>query len=295
MSSATVQVLEETALSVRSKTPWLRLALLIGALLLLNLTMVALSSVAFRTVSISGVWILSLFQGWLLTMPALAAMWLTWGNGSIVWRLPVTLGVTMLAVAFVAVLRAQEYNPALVMFAHMVLEQFIMILGLHAVMMPLRGYLGWHFWFSPPAVADEKPKRGAKWSLLHIMVWTAFAAFPLAFARLLAVWQSDWGAAYPWIEFPLIAVITMVAPVAATFALFFEEQPKLLRLSVALLAMPAVCLLMLAIVGLLGQPIDPRLSALASLGLTASAFANLLLVRLFGVRLHRPSRLAVPS
>jgi len=279
---------------VRGQTPWLRLAALTVLLIALNVAVTnGLVQACLWLGQPQWAWGPAgrFAHGWLAFLPVLLALWLTWGGGAIAWRMLLVLLTTAAGIAIPRFFdndptsAYQEFIGSLLMFC-------VAIFTIHLLLMPLRGYLGWEFWFAPTS-ANTSPPRAMRWSLLHIVGWTAFAAFPLAFARLLATWcENWWGQPAGW-DFWFSLIINFALPLLAAGAVMVAIFFTHIRLAVRLGVLPVTFGFVFILLSTLGPLIwgtTPRLSnefAIAS-GMMASALVNLSLIRLFGVRLHRP-------
>jgi hypothetical protein len=158
------------------------------------------------------------------------------------------------------------------------------------IMLPLRGWLRWELGFHPPQLA--KPRRGAKWSVFDVLGYTAFAAFALAFIRLLDLWIINGGANefQRWVSrlFMLKSVLIAIGASAAGLAILLHPIPWRWRLAAIALA---ATLFFAGEFGYYAALRPARLGpwpvAAAALGILLASLTNFAILRLGGMQLWR--------
>lgn len=286
---------------------WLRLGLLIVGLLILNTLMAdgarelflqQRGAPGFR----SWMWLLFFGMGWDAFSPILLGLWLAWGGGRLVLRLALVLCVTAAEITIPLALFSTPLARAWEMGYQSLLGEFLMysvlIFSIQLIMLPLRGWLGWQLGFAPPPEL-AKSRRGAKWSVFDVMGYTAFAAFALAFVRLLDLWMTNIGNEQGdnvW----LIILLEFAMPVAGTSAaalvILLEGFSWRWRLAAIPLTMLAFFACQFGYRLALGLPPSGQFDAATmALGTVLAPFLNFALLRLAGVRLWRRAESAAAS
>ena len=151
---------------------------------------------------------------------------------------------------------------------------FFMILLFHGLLLPLRWLLGWRLDFDPAYHARENTGR-LQVGVVHFLGWTTFLAIPCAIIRLMP--QED------LVEIAKIclSVSAMTLPVAASFTLAVVGR-KTWRWMFAAVAIFGIT--WTAEVFIPGLVFTQNFLQF-NLGIVAAVAGNLLVLRLFGLRL----------
>jgi hypothetical protein len=184
--------------------PWLRLALLVVGLLLLDLAIGHLTWELWQRTRPAGQYLLMIHFGWNRVPALVLAVWLTWGPGRLVARL---VAVLLLAFIYCGInihlhsgRLGDDIVATLVGATVFLLAQ---ILTLHALAYPVK------------ALLQRQGAQRWRWSLADVIACTAFAAISFATIRLHDMYRTSTPGSYPnWLD-----LVTQTAPAAISLPL----------------------------------------------------------------------------
>lgn len=151
---------------------------------------------------------------------------------------------------------------------------FFMVLLFHGLLLPLRWLLGWRLDFDPAYHAREKTGR-LQVGLVHFLGWTTFLAIPCGILRLM---PED---GIEEITLICLGVSAMTLPVAATLFLAAVAKQTWRWLLFATLVFVAAW----GIESVLPTMIFTEHFLQFNLGIAAAVLGNLVVLRLFGLKL----------
>lgn len=161
---------------------------------------------------------------------------------------------------------------------------FFMVLLVHGLLLPLRWLLGWRLDFDA-AYHRRETNRRMQVGLVHILGWTTFIAIPCGLIRLLPANEvAD-------ISITCLIISAMTLPVAAPIAMLIVSRRTWLLALVALVTFAVVWTAEVFI----PNPVFEQNLLQFNIGILAAVTGNLLVLRLFGLKLFSVLELAGPS
>jgi hypothetical protein len=271
-----------------SHANWLPSAWPLGAVIVVLLVLNSLIADggiwAFRQIRPSGRFLFFFSLGWQGVKWPLLAFWLTWGLGSFVWRLV----LTVVAIAMMSAVHQlwppyeEEIGFHLVWY---VAFSNTVVLGLHALMLPMRDCTSWGL---VGRSHEELVSKPLQWSIRQLLIWTTFLAIPLAMAQLASrMLESAELSPKFWLALVLEAAIGALATGAIGIALLSERLAWWLRLT-TIAAMPPILFgLRVGYAMIFTYPERVSDSLWWTSGLSVAALTNMLLLRWCGMRWKR--------
>jgi hypothetical protein len=238
----------------------------------------------FRQVRPFGRFLLFFSLGWQGVEWTLLTFWLTWGQGSFISRLV----VTVVAIAMMSAVH-QLWPPYSAEFVfHLVWYAAFsntMVLGLHALMLPMRDCTSWRL---VGRAHEDLVSKPLQWSIRQLLSWTTCLAIPLAMAHLASrmLEGTELGSKF-WLALLSEAAMVSLATGAIGIALLSEQLAWWCRLA-TIVAMPLILFgLRLGYAVLFTYPERMSDSLYWTAGLTVGVVVNMLLLRWCGMRWKR--------
>lgn len=282
MQSATIAT-DRASTAWRRSSMW-RLVAAVALLVVLNGTVAEGGLWVFRQIRPSGQFLLYFSLGWPGVDCSLLALWLTWGPGSFVGRLILSLFVIAVRCATAAWnLLGPEFG---LFFVWSLMISSTIVLGSHGVMLPFRDSISWRI--VDRGTREAIDARPWQWSIQKLLTWTTFLAIPLAMGKLanelLSLVELN-----PTFWFALCSetAIGLLGTGALAIAVLTERLSWATRL-ILVAAVPLILFgLRLGYVSLYNYPDGVRGSAWWSAGLGTGALVNLMILRRCGLRWKR--------
>lgn len=224
--------------------------------------------------------------GLLLGQGFLLSLWLALGGLPNVARFVSVLLVTLIAA--LAVGDQSSMNPNFASWVEQASQVFIvcffMVLLFHGLLLPLRWLLGWRLDFDTAYHAPSKAGR-YQVGIIHFLGWTTFLAIPCGILRLIEEDPAE-------IATTCLTVFAMTLPIAASFALAIVGRSRWRWTFVAV-----------ALFGIMwtAETFLPNLDLIVNesflkfnLGIVAAVAGNLVVLRLFGLKLFSVAEQPAP-